>query len=92
MTANGFRRTNKNGCLKCRFVFEAAVFVGNQIQGPLILKAEEFEDLEWRYERSFTAPKERERVYIVFKGLHYRSFKFILSRCNSNLPASETFS
>ena len=37
--------------------------------GENILKAEEFEDFEWWYKRSFTAPKERERVYLVFEGV-----------------------
>ena len=37
--------------------------------GENIKKTEEFEDWEWRYEHHFTAPDERENVYIVFEGV-----------------------
>lgn len=37
--------------------------------GMNILKTEEFEDWEWWYKRSFTAPEEREEVYLVFEGV-----------------------
>lgn len=37
--------------------------------GENILKAEEFENYEWWYERSFTAPKERKNVFLVFEGV-----------------------
>jgi len=37
--------------------------------GKNILKAEVYEDYEWWYERSFTAPKERNKVFLVFEGV-----------------------
>lgn len=37
--------------------------------GENIKETEKFEDWEWRYERTFTAPLERENVYIVFEGV-----------------------
>ena len=33
--------------------------------GENIKETEKFEDWEWRYERTFTAPAERENVYIM---------------------------
>lgn len=36
--------------------------------GENIKETEKFEDWEWHYERTFTAPAERENVYIVFEG------------------------
>lgn len=37
--------------------------------GENIKETEKFEDWEWHYERTFTAPEERENVYIVFEGV-----------------------
>ena len=37
--------------------------------GENIKETEKFEDWEWQYERTFTAPLERENVYIVFEGV-----------------------
>ena len=37
--------------------------------GENIKETEKFEDWEWRYERVFTAPAERENVFIVFEGV-----------------------
>lgn len=37
--------------------------------GENIKETEKFEDWEWRYERTFTAPSERENVYMVFEGV-----------------------
>ena len=37
--------------------------------GENIKEAERFEEWEWRYERTFTAPEERENVFIVFEGV-----------------------
>ena len=37
--------------------------------GKNILETEKYEDWEWWYERSFTAPSERENVYLVFGGV-----------------------
>jgi hypothetical protein len=36
--------------------------------GENIKETEKFEDWEWQYERTFTAPLERENVYIVFNN------------------------
>lgn len=37
--------------------------------GENIKETEKFEEWEWWYERTFTAPQERENVYIVFEGV-----------------------
>lgn len=37
--------------------------------GENIKEAEKFEDWEWRYERTFTAPDERENVFMIFEGV-----------------------
>ena len=37
--------------------------------GENITATEAFEDYEWWYERSFTAPAERENVFLVFRGV-----------------------
>ena len=37
--------------------------------GENILKAEEYEDWEWWYTRTFEAPEEREHVFLVFRGV-----------------------
>ena len=37
--------------------------------GMNICETEKFEDYEWWYERSFTAPEERKNVYLVFEGV-----------------------
>lgn len=37
--------------------------------GENILQTEKYEDFEWWYERTFTAPKEKENVWIVFEGV-----------------------
>ena len=37
--------------------------------GMNITETEKFEDWEWWYERTFTAPEERENVYLVFEGV-----------------------
>ncbi|MBQ8432487.1 MAG: glycoside hydrolase family 2 [Clostridia bacterium] len=37
--------------------------------GNNITQVREFEDYEWWYERTFTAPAERENVFLVFRGV-----------------------
>lgn len=37
--------------------------------GENILEAEKYEDYEWWYERSFTAPEDKKNVYLVFEGV-----------------------
>ena len=37
--------------------------------GENIKETEKYEDYEWWYERKFTAPEERERVFLVFRGV-----------------------
>ena len=37
--------------------------------GENIREAEKFEEWEWWYERTFTAPQERENVWLVFEGV-----------------------
>ena len=37
--------------------------------GNNILETEKFEEFEWWYERSFTAPEERKNVFLVFEGV-----------------------
>ncbi|MBR2353596.1 MAG: hypothetical protein IKA76_03745 [Clostridia bacterium] len=37
--------------------------------GENILETERFEDYEWWYERSFTAPAEKKNVFLVFEGV-----------------------
>ena len=37
--------------------------------GNNITETEKFEDYEWEYTRSFTAPEERENVFLVFEGV-----------------------
>ncbi len=37
--------------------------------GENILETEKYEDWEWWYTRKFTAPEERERVFLVFRGV-----------------------
>ena len=37
--------------------------------GMNILETEKFEDYEWWYERTFTAPEEKKNVYLVFEGV-----------------------
>ncbi len=45
--------------------------------GLNILKAEKYETYEWVYERQFTAPEDRERVYLVFEGVDTLAEYFI---------------
>lgn len=45
--------------------------------GENIKETEKFEDWEWRYERTFTAPAERENVYMVFEGVDCLAEYFI---------------
>ena len=40
------------------------LFMGNNI-----LEAEAYEDYEWWYEKTFTAPEEKNNVYLVFEGV-----------------------
>lgn len=37
--------------------------------GENIKETEKYEDWEWHYQRTFTAPEERENVYMVFEGV-----------------------
>ena len=37
--------------------------------GMNIRETEKYEDYEWWYERTFTAPEERKRVFLVFRGV-----------------------
>lgn len=45
--------------------------------GLNILETEKYETYEWVYERTFTAPSERERVYLVFEGVDTLAEYFI---------------
>ena len=45
--------------------------------GLNILETEKYETYEWVYERTFTAPEERERVYLVFEGVDTLAEYFI---------------
>lgn len=37
--------------------------------GENIIEAEKYESYEWWYERSFTAPEERQNIFLVFEGV-----------------------
>ena len=37
--------------------------------GQNVLETEKYEEWEWWYERSFTAPEQRQNVYLVFEGV-----------------------
>lgn len=45
-------------------ILPADLFMGNNI-----LETEKYEDWEWWYERTFTAPAERKNVFLVFRGV-----------------------
>lgn len=47
----------------------AGYLPGDLFKGKNIMETEKYEGWEWWYERSFTAPDERENVYLVFCGV-----------------------
>ena len=56
------------GCVQLDLA-EAGYLPSDLYMGENILATEAYEDHEWWYERSFTAPEEREQVYLVFEGV-----------------------
>lgn len=49
--------------------------------GENIKETERFESYEWWYERSFTAPTERENVFLVFEGVDCLAEYFLNGEC-----------
>ncbi|MBQ4051418.1 MAG: hypothetical protein IJD13_07285, partial [Oscillospiraceae bacterium] len=47
----------------------AGILPKDLFMGMNIKETEKYEDWEWWYERTFTAPDERENVFIVFRGV-----------------------
>ena len=56
------------GCVQLD-LSDAGILPNDLYMGENILETEKFEGYEWHYERTFTAPEERERVYLVFDGV-----------------------
>lgn len=48
---------------------KAGILPSDLYFGENIKETEKYEDYEWWYERKFVAPEERERVYLVFRGV-----------------------
>lgn len=48
---------------------EAGILPRDLYMGENILETEKYEGYEWWYRRTFTAPEERERVFLVFEGV-----------------------
>ena len=49
--------------------------------GENILEAEQYEDYEWWYERTFDAPAERRNVYLVFEGVDCLATYYLNGKC-----------
>lgn len=47
----------------------AGILPDDLYMGENILQAEQYEDYEWWYERTFDTPEERKNVYLVFEGV-----------------------
>ena len=47
----------------------AGILPSDLYMGMNITETEKYEDYEWWYERTFTAPEERKRVFLVFRGV-----------------------
>ena len=56
------------GCVQLDLA-EAGYLPKDLFMGENIKETEKFEEHEWWYERRFTAPEERENVYLVFEGV-----------------------
>ena len=56
------------GCVQLDLA-EAGYLPRDLYMGENIRRAEEYEDYEWWYERSFEAPAERTSVFLVFEGV-----------------------
>lgn len=56
------------GCVQLDLA-DAGYLPNDLYMGENIVQAEKYETWQWRYERTFIAPKERENVYLVFEGV-----------------------
>ncbi len=56
---------------------EAGYLPADLFMGENVKKTEDFEDFEWHYSRSFTAPDTRKNVFLVFKGVDCLAEYFI---------------
>ena len=56
------------GCVQLD-MSRAGILPSDLFFGKNILEAEKYERYEWWYEKKFIAPEERERVYLVFRGV-----------------------
>lgn len=59
---------NVPGCVQLD-MSDAGILPEDLFMGENILETEKYEDYEWWYKTEFEAPKEREDVYIVFRGV-----------------------
>jgi len=56
------------GCVQLD-LSRAGILPGDLFMGENIRETEKYENWEWWYERTFTAPEERENVWLVFRGV-----------------------
>ena len=56
------------GCVQLD-LSEAGYLPEDLFMGENILETEKYEEWEWWYTRTFTAPEERENVFLVFRGV-----------------------
>ena len=56
------------GCVQLD-LSDAGILPKDLFFGENIRETEKYEDYEWWYEKSFTAPLEKKNVYLVFKGV-----------------------
>jgi len=56
------------GCVQLD-MSRAGILPDDLFMGMNILETEKYEDWEWWYERTFSAPDERENVFLVFRGV-----------------------
>ena len=59
---------NVPGCVQLD-MSDAGILPEDLFMGENILETEKYEDYEWWYKTEFEAPKKREDVYIVFRGV-----------------------
>ena len=56
------------GCVQLD-MSKAGILPSDLFMGMNVCETEKYEGYEWWYERTFTAPQERERVFLVFEGV-----------------------
>ena len=58
------------GCVQLD-MSDAGILPADLFMGENITETEKYEDCEWWYERSFTAPEDTSNAYLVFRGVDW---------------------